>query len=289
MMRVRTTWQVPAIEKLASKPVLQITGYNRGLVGSDFIRLILTKLEDQVAEGVPRNGYTIFSDDSSTGDITLSPTGSGEWEIRWNGSNRASVMLLQRNTEMVDMNKTAATASGLYGFKKAVQRDADSCISKLTKRADSIARRIFSSDEEVVGFLQRHAKTGKSKSAKMLLESMKGIGPKLASKKEAGVSPKGMYGFKHKTAELGLNACNELRLAAGQIVADIHERRGDGFRDVYAYMQRHSKEGRCMYAGMLVACGPDMPETEVTATEDVAIMDKLATMTVRDWLGESGQ
>ena len=286
MMRVRTTWQQPVIEKLASKPLLQVTGFNRGIVGNDFIRLILSKLEDQVAEGVPRNGYTIFSDDSSTGDITLSPVGS-EWEIRWNGSNRNSVALLQRHTEMVDMNKTAAAASGLYGFKKAVQRDAESCISKLTKRADSIARRIFASDEEVVGFLQRHAKTGKSKSAKMLLESMKGIGPKLASKKEAGASPKGMYGFKHKTAELGLNACNELRLAAGQIVADIHERRGDGFRDVYAYMQRHSKEGRCMYAGMLVACGPDMPDP--VATEDVAVMDKIAAMTVRDWLGENEQ
>lgn len=279
-MRQRLTWQAPVMEKLASKPILTKIKANQALVGADLVNHIRREYEDQIAEGVPRNGFTLMTDDSGSGDITFQQQ-QGDWIVSWNLSSRSAINLLNHVGSWGEQ-RLAAVATGLYGFRKAVQRDVDSATSKLQKRAGAIARRIYGADEDVVGFLQRHAKTGKSKSAKMLLEAMKDIGPKLASKKEAGVSPKGLYGFKHKTAELGMNACSELRLAAGQIVADLHERRGDGFGDIYAYMQRHSKEGRCMYAGMLVACGPDMP----VATEE--IIPKIASRSVQEWLDWDG-
>ena len=73
---------------------------------------------------------------------------------------------------------------------------------------------------------------------------------------EAG-SKYGLYGFKTKTANLGLKACTELREASGHIVSDLHCRRGDCHEKITGFLTAHAKETECPYCKMLSASYPD--------------------------------
>jgi hypothetical protein len=85
--------------------------------------------------------------------------------------------------------KEAARApGGLYGYTKKVQADCEACTRKLGRRAASLARAAWNKDNRVAGFLQTHAKRGKSRSAALLVAAMKDIGPKVASDKTSAGS-----------------------------------------------------------------------------------------------------
>lgn len=160
------------------------------------------------------------------------------------------------------LTRTAAP-SGLYGTTMVVQRAAEAASRKLARQALRVAKRVFARDEQVVPFLQAHAKREGSKSAKVLLAAMKEIGPKLASEmrggivKDAGAAEYGLYGFKARTADLGLDACKEIRSAAGRISADLHRRKGDAHGPLTGFFKEHSKQAGCAYAGLLLSCYPD--------------------------------
>ena len=157
----------------------------------------------------------------------------------------------------------AATPTGLYGSTRAVQRAAEVASRKLARHALKVAKRVFAKDADVVPFLQAHAKREGSKSAKVLLAALKEVGPKLASEMRGGVSKQagapdfGLYGFKARTAEIGLDACKEVRLVAGRIAADLHRRKADLHGSLTGFFKEHSKQARCAYAGMLLSCYPD--------------------------------
>jgi hypothetical protein len=76
-------------------------------------------------------------------------------------------------------------ASGLYGFSKGIQSDCDSCVKKLTRGAEKLARQIYSKDEKVAPFLSKHAQRAESLPAQILTAAMKSLGPKIASAKTA--------------------------------------------------------------------------------------------------------
>lgn len=163
-----------------------------------------------------------------------------------------------------DVADLPKAASGLYGYTKAVQRSAEAATRKLARTALRVAKRAFAKDEDVVSFLKTHAKREGSKSAKVLLAAMKEIGPKLASEmrggqsKQAGAPDYGLYGFKSKTADLGLDACKEIRSAAGRITSDLHRgARGAMHEKFTGFLKEHSKQAKCAYAGMLYSCYPD--------------------------------
>lgn len=157
----------------------------------------------------------------------------------------------------------AASPTGLYGHTRATQRDCEAAGRKLAKVALRIARSAFEKDGEVVPFLQAHAKREGSRSAKVLLAAMREIGPKVASTmrggipKEAGSPTHGLYGYKSRTADLGLDSCKSLRASAGHIASDLHRRRGDMHEKITGFFKEHSKQGRCLYSGMLLSCYPD--------------------------------
>lgn len=84
--------------------------------------------------------------------------------------------------------------------------------------------------------------------------------------KDAGYS---MYGFRTKTATLGLNACAALKTEAGRIASDLHRRRRDKHAAYTGFLTEHGKQARCLYSKMLCAGYPDaemrlasMPEPE---------------------------
>lgn len=153
--------------------------------------------------------------------------------------------------------------SGLYGYTKAVQGACESASCKLAKAALRIAKTSFAKDADVVPFLQAHAKRQSSRSAKVLLAALREIGPKVASEmrgghpKEAGAPVYGLYGFKARTADIGLDACKEIRIAAGRITADLHGRKAALHEKLTGFWKEHVKQAKCAYAGMLLSCYPD--------------------------------
>ena len=159
--------------------------------------------------------------------------------------------------------KNAADLTGLYGFSKGIQRSAEAATRKLSRHSLKVAKRIFAKDAEVVPFLQAHMKREDSKPAKVLLAALKEVGPKLASEMQGGTGTSktateyGLYGFKAKTAELGLDACKEVRSTAGRITAEIHQRHAADHGKFTGFYKEHSKQAKCAYAGMLLSCYPD--------------------------------
>jgi hypothetical protein len=67
----------------------------------------------------------------------------------------------------------------------------------------------------------------------------------------------GMYGYAAKTANLGMQACAELRSTSGHIASDLHCRRGDCHENITGFLTAHAKEAACPYCKMLNASYPD--------------------------------
>lgn len=162
----------------------------------------------------------------------------------------------------------SAGAEGLYGYTKSVQRLAEAATRKLARHALKVAKQAFTKDAEVVPFLQAHMRREDSKPARVLLAAMKEIGPKLASQMQGGVplrtagAPEyGLYGFKARTADLGLEACKDVRATAGRITADLHQRKGDLHPKITGFYKTHAEQTKCAYAGMLFSCYPDPTRT----------------------------
>jgi len=188
---------------------------------------------------------------------------------------RLTWKLAAEDTQVVPDFSSREAASGLYGFNKATENACESASRKLAKAALRIAKDAFAKDAEVVPFLQAHVKREGSRSAKVLLAAMKEIGPKVASEmrggrpKEAGEAVYGLYGFKARTADLGLQACTEIRAAAGRIAADLHHRKADSYEKITGFLKQHSREGKSAYAGMLLSCYPDA-EMRLASTRSAA-------------------
>lgn len=156
--------------------------------------------------------------------------------------------------------KQAAKApSGLYGYTKAVQSCCEGAVRKLNRRASRIVRTAVGRDEKVLDFLQKHAKRNNSKTAKVLLGAYKESMPKIAmfAARVAASAELGMYGIPAKTVKLGLGACSELHESAGSIVASLHSRRAELYKDVVGFFGQHAKEAGCMSSRLLSSCYPD--------------------------------
>ena len=179
---------------------------------------------------------------------------------------KASVPQRTRMTE-----RTAA--SGLYGFTKGVQKDCESAIRKVSKSAARIAKQLWAKDQGTCAFLNTHAKRSKSLTAKVILTAMKELGPKVATfhqlrratyspqfqpiEKMAGKSGYGLYGFKSKTAQLGLGACSQLKTDVGEITADLHSRRTAKRENIVGFLKEHKKVGKCVYSRLMLSTYPD--------------------------------
>lgn len=75
--------------------------------------------------------------------------------------------------------------------------------------------------------------------------------------KQAGKASYGLYGFKAKTASLGLASCNAIREEAGRIASDLHGRRAAKHARITEFLKHRSKRGRCLYSRMLARSYPD--------------------------------
>ena len=183
-------------------------------------------------------------------------------------------------------DKTAATApAGLYGYTKGVQADCESCVHRMEKAAQQIAKKAYSKDENVAPFLAAHAKRADSLPAKILVAALQNIGPKVASEEpEEKVEKKpeektagrqyGLYGFMSKTATLGLTSCAQVRDIAGTLASGLHGRRADKHANVTGFLAEHAKQAKCMYSKLLHTSYPDSDRKVASTLPD----------TVAEWL-----
>ena len=208
----------------------------------------------------------IISDDSATAKHLVS---------KFKGAEKARDELIDE----AGKGKTAAVlASGKYGFTKGTESACTAGVNKLQKAAKRIANALYAKDEGSVGFLQKHAAKGGSKTASMLLKAMEDIGPAamLRAGKTAGKSGNGLYGFSEKTAKLGLDACSALHHEAGVIAADLFARKGADPVKVAGYLTANAKKGKCAFSAMLAEVAPDVA-VEVTGTVKKKATDFLAS------------
>lgn len=175
-----------------------------------------------------------------------------------------------------------AAAKGLYGFPVSVERTASAAGRRLAREATKIARAALKRDAGVVDFLKVHSKRDGNRPAKVLLAALKETMPRVAAAAEVG-----MYGHKAKTAQVGVQACAEVRLAAGRIAAELHGRRGDDHERITSFLKTHASKGRCAYSGMILSCYPDAPVADVPPEAAPPRLASAPPTTVRGWLTAS--
>ena len=93
---------------------------------------------------------------------------------------------------------------------------------------------------------------------------------KTAMAKEAS---RGLYGFRSKTAVLGLNACSEIRGFTGTTAYGLHTRRSTRYANITGFFKAHGKEAKCKYSRMLLSAYPDPAGKTASDPE-----------TVEDWI-----
>jgi len=187
--------------------------------------------------------------------------------------------------EDASQDKTAARApGGLYGYPKAIQASCESASRKLKKAAITIAKNAYQKDAKVIEFLSAHQRRAKSTPARVLLAALKESAPVLASmgvkgghpEKTAGRARYGLYGFRARTAALGLGACSQLRGHAGMIASDLHVRKAALHERLTGFLDMHAKKARCGYSRMLRMAYPEAGMKLASQGEPQSVDDWLA-------------
>jgi hypothetical protein len=99
---------------------------------------------------------------------------------------------------------------------------------------------------------------------------------RLGSDKEAAGPEYGLYGFKRKTATLGLSMCSEIRDLSGRVAYNLHARRVARHERITAFFQTHGKKARSPEARILLSSYPDAMTPVRTASAPASVDDWLA-------------
>jgi hypothetical protein len=167
----------------------------------------------------------------------------------------------QRLTWDTEPKEAAIAPGGLYGFTKADQKDCEASIRKVQRRAAKVAKLAIKRDPRLGTFLVAHAKRARSIPANILVAAIQAQALKLASEdKEAATdkdAARGLYGFRAKTAMVGLNACSEIRAYAGEVSYGLHTRRAARHTHLTGFFKAHVKESKCQVSRVLLSSYPD--------------------------------
>lgn len=230
--------------------------------------------------------YQTLDEDDTMARQRLTQTLAHKWGETMTDARAVSEVKLSPEAtgqEMTD-KMAARTPGGLYGYPKAVEAMCNAANRKVKRAAISIIKNAYQKDAKVIEFLASHRKRAKSTPARVLLEAMRESHSVFASmgikgghpEKTAGRTQYGLYGFRARTATLGLTACSQMREQAGLIAADLHMRKTAMHERITGFLNTHAKKARCGYSRMLVAAYPD--SSMKLASEDAA------PETVEDWL-----
>lgn len=237
--------------------------------------LTLDDVDAQYAAGryIRVTGVAKYEITRSTGEINTA-------NLKIKGVLTASPVL---TTAMSDADATVRVAAGgMYGFPRSVEKTASAAGRRLAREASKIARAALKRDAGVVDFLKVHAKRDGNRPAKVLLAALKETMPRVAAAAEVG-----MYGHKARTAQIGVQACADVRLAAGRIAAELHGRRGEEHERITSFLKTHASKGKCAYSGMILSCYPDAPVADVPPEAAPPRLASAPPTTVRGWLTAS--
>lgn len=159
---------------------------------------------------------------------------------------------------------------GLYGLPACVRRPVEAAIRKCTKYVTKIARQAWERDANVVGFLKTHEARSSSTAARVILDAMRDVGPKVASIRTAAKQG-GPYGYRAQTARIGLNACTDVRLFVGGVGSDLSER-ADGPRFA-SFLEQHAQATGCRYSDLLLASFPEAEEVKTASLGDGVVIE----------------
>jgi len=238
----------------------------------------LDNVEADAATGrfIPVTGKATYEVTQSTGEIKTAV-------LRFKGVLTASPVLKSVMGDADASMSLRLAAGGMYGFPSGIQKTAEVAARKLQRQATSIAMAAMKKDAGVVDFLQTHAKREGNRSAKVLLAALKEKLPRVAASAEMG-----MYGHKARTAQIGVQACADVKLAAGRIAAELHGRKGAEHERITSFLKTHSSKGRCAYSGMIMSCYPDAPVADVPPEVMEMDVPRVASAkvpsSVRGWL-----
>ncbi|NBR01043.1 MAG: hypothetical protein EBT97_11450 [Actinobacteria bacterium] len=264
--------------KVAGTVRIVPTGWAAVSTDAEYAAVTALRLDDVEAEYVSGRYVTV------TGKATYEVTQT-TGEIRTTNFRVRGILALTplATTAMAEADAgtvRVAAAKGLYGFPSSVEKTAGVANRRLAREASKIARAAMKRDAGVVDFLKTHAKREGSRSAKVLLAALKETLPRVAAAAEVG-----MYGHKARTAQVGIQACADVRLAAGRIAAELHGRKGDEHERITSFLKTHAAKGKCAYSGMILSCYPDAPVADVPP--EVApprLASERVPSSVRDWL-----
>lgn len=198
-------------------------------------------------------------------------SGRASYEITLNDGTVLTQSYRVQGTFTPNISKTAA--KGLYGFPAGIEKTATVATRQLAREASKIAHAAMNRDAGVIEFLKVHANRDNSKSAKVLLAALRETLPRVAAAAE-----KGMYGHKARTAKFGIQACADVRMAAGRIAASLHDRKENEHERITSFLKTHATEGGCVYSDMIVSCYPDAPKQEKTANAPVGVRGWLSLL-----------
>lgn len=221
-------------------------------VSAVVVEIHLSDADTNPGRYIPVSGKAIYEITLSTGEIDTVTLG-----VRGVLTVTPTAKATVADATEADTVRVAA-AKGLYGFPSSIEKTAGVASRRLAREAEKIARAAMRKDAGVVDFLKTHAKREGSRSAKVLLAALKETLPRVAAAAEVG-----MYGHKARTAQVGIQACADVRLAAGRIAAELHGRRGDEHERITSFLKTHSSKGKCAYSGMILSCYPDAPVADV--------------------------
>ena len=213
------------------------------------LRIDPVQVQHPAVKFFPLRGTATYEVSTPAGDVRTV-------QLRVTGMLSASPALVTVMSGVNGPRPVQAAAKGLYGFPAAVEKVATAAGRRLAREATRIGKAAMGKDQAVVGFLQTHAKRDGNRAAKVLLAAIRDSMPRIAA-------DMGMYGVKDRTARIGIQACADLRLAAGRIAADLHGRRASEYDRITSFMKTHAAKGKCAYSGMILSCYPDAPGTNV--------------------------
>lgn len=154
-----------------------------------------------------------------------------------------------------DEEMRLASASGKYGYAQHIGNSVEASVRKMTKFAGKTAHALWSKDPKTAEFLTTHARKADSLPAKALIAAMSDLGPKVA--KVAAQRTHGLYGFRSKTAQRALVACQAMREESGHLAHELTSRKPTKYSEIVGYLEKYCGETSCPYATLLQQAMPD--------------------------------
>ena len=140
---------------------------------------------------------------------------------------------------------TRTAASGLYGHTKSVQRQAESAIKKIQKRAAQLTRTLEHRHPEIGSYFSDRGMTSTCNAAKCLSVAC-------AINKPRPRIKNGPMGYRPACAKAAHKAIGDIILFSGDIAHQLHSRAGNH----RGFLSTHAEQTGCPYTQLLLEMLP---------------------------------